>query len=50
MQTGSDFDLSVQGNVYVFDSTIVDLCLDVFWWATGPEKLKPLLNCIRYLM
>lgn len=22
-----------EGNVYVLDSTVVDLCLDVFWWA-----------------
>jgi len=21
------------GNVYAFDSTTVDLCLNVFWWA-----------------
>jgi hypothetical protein len=32
--TDSDFDLSVQGNVYAFDSTVIDLCLNVFWWAT----------------
>ena len=25
------FDLN--GNVYAFDSTTIDLCLDVFWWA-----------------
>ncbi|WP_460766040.1 DUF4372 domain-containing protein, partial [Niabella terrae] len=30
----SDFSFSVQGNVYAFDSTVVDLCLNVFWWAT----------------
>lgn len=30
----SDFDLSVQGNVYAFDSTTIDLCLNIFWWAT----------------
>ena len=27
----SIFDL--KGNVYAFDSTTIDLCLDVFWWA-----------------
>ena len=21
------------GNIYAFDSTTIDLCLDVFWWA-----------------
>ena len=26
------FDLD--GNVYAFDSTTIDLCLEVFWWAT----------------
>src|SRR5690606_11272201 len=25
--------LEVGGNVYAFDSTTVDLCLSVFWWA-----------------
>lgn len=23
----------LDGNVYAFDSTTIDLCLDVFWWA-----------------
>jgi hypothetical protein len=29
-----DFLLDIDGNVYAFDSTIIDLCLSVFWWAT----------------
>lgn len=29
-----DFLLVIDGNVYAFDSTIIDLCLSVFWWAT----------------
>ncbi|MEZ5069902.1 MAG: IS4 family transposase [Bacteroidales bacterium] len=29
-----DFLLVINGNVYAFDSTIIDLCLSVFWWAT----------------
>lgn len=29
-----DFGVPVLGNVYAFDSTTVDLCLNVFWWAT----------------
>lgn len=33
-QIDPDFKLSVDGNVYAFDSSVVDLCLNVFWWAT----------------
>ena len=45
----SDLDLSVAGNVYAFDTTIVDLCLNVFWWATykratGAVKLHALVD------
>lgn len=29
----SDFEVKVEGNVYAFDSTTIDLCLSVFWWA-----------------
>jgi len=29
----SDFLLNIDGNVYAFDSTTIDLCLSVFWWA-----------------
>ncbi len=29
----ADFKLALDGNVYAFDSTIIDLCLSVFWWA-----------------
>lgn len=29
-----DFFLSIKENVYAFDSTTIDLCLSVFWWAT----------------
>lgn len=28
-----DFGVPTKGPVYAFDSTIVDLCLSVFWWA-----------------
>jgi len=28
-----DFQLAIDENVYAFDSTTVDLCLSVFWWA-----------------
>jgi hypothetical protein len=30
----SDFHLGIKGNVFAFDATIIDLCLNVFWWAT----------------
>jgi len=45
----SDFNLSIKGNVYSFDSTTIDLCLNVFWWASfrrakGGIKLYTLLN------
>ena len=26
-------DFEIKGKVYAFDSTTVDLCLSVFWWA-----------------
>jgi hypothetical protein len=29
-----DFSIPVKGKVYAFDATIIDLCLNVFWWAT----------------
>jgi len=29
----TDFDVKVDGNVYAFDSTTIDLCLSIFWWA-----------------
>jgi len=29
----SEFELKVKGNVYAVDSTTIDLCLSVFWWA-----------------
>ena len=28
-----DFEVNVDGNVYALDSTTIDLCLSVFWWA-----------------
>jgi len=29
----NDFEVEIQGNVYAFDSSTIDLCLNVFWWA-----------------
>jgi len=28
-----DFEIKVDGHVYALDSTTIDLCLSVFWWA-----------------
>lgn len=28
-----DFELEVDGNLYALDSSTIDLCLSVFWWA-----------------
>lgn len=28
-----DFEIDVEGNVYALDSSTVDLCMSVFWWA-----------------
>jgi len=42
-------DLRLKGKVYALDATVVDLCLDVFWWAKfrstkGAIKLHTLLD------
>jgi Domain of unknown function (DUF4372)/Transposase DDE domain len=29
----TDFEVEIDGNVYALDSTTIDLCLSVFWWA-----------------
>ena len=29
----TDFEVKVDGNVFALDSTTIDLCLSVFWWA-----------------
>jgi len=49
LSPGSELDLPVTGNVYALDSTTVDLCLNVFWWATykraaGAVKLHALID------
>jgi hypothetical protein len=30
----NEFEVKVYWNVYAVDSTTIDLCLTVFWWAT----------------
>jgi hypothetical protein len=48
----SDFEVKVDGNVYALDSTTIDLCLSVFWWAEfrknkGGIKLHTLYDVKR---
>lgn len=31
--TDSDFELKIDSPVYALDTTVIDLCLNVFWWA-----------------
>ena len=31
-------DFEIKGQVYAFDSSTIDLCLSVFWWATFRKK------------
>jgi hypothetical protein len=31
--SSKDFELNIDNNVYAIDSTTIDLCLSVFWWA-----------------
>lgn len=33
INVSDDFAVKVDGNIYAFDSTTIDLCLSVFWWA-----------------
>lgn len=45
----SNDDFQIKGQVYAFDSTTIDLCLHVFWWARfrknkGGIKLHTLLD------
>jgi hypothetical protein len=45
----TDFALAIKKNVYAFDSTTIDLCLNVFWWAhfrkaKGAVKLHTLYD------
>jgi len=29
----NDFEIAIEGNVFALDSSTIDLCLNVFWWA-----------------
>jgi hypothetical protein len=44
-----DFKLVFNGNVYAFDSSVIDLCIKIFWWAKfrktkGAIKLHTLFD------
>jgi hypothetical protein len=39
----NEFELAIEGNVYAFDSSVIDLCLSVFWWA----KFKKTKSAIK---
>ncbi len=44
-------DFQIKGNIYAFDSTTIDLCLNVFWWAhfrktKGGLKLHTLYDIV----
>ncbi len=46
----NQLDINLKGDIYAFDSTTIDLCLDVFWWATfrttkAAVKIHTLLDC-----
>jgi hypothetical protein len=45
----ANFEIDVDGNVYALDSTTIDLCLSIFWWAEfrkhkGGVKLHTLFD------
>lgn len=49
ISNGTGFTIDITGNVYAFDSSTIDLCLNVFWWATfrkakGAIKLHTLYD------
>ena len=47
-----DFKLDIDANIYAFDASIIDLCLNIFWWATYKKtkaaiKLHTLLDVAK---
>jgi len=34
LRANAEFEIKTEGNIYAFDSSIISLCLSVFWWAT----------------
>jgi len=31
--TDSNHELRIEGNIYAFDASVIDLCINIFWWA-----------------
>jgi len=49
LRANVEFEIKTQGNIYAFDSSIISLCLSVFWWATykrnsGAVRIHTLLD------
>ena len=44
----TDFEVEIDGNVYALDSTTIDLCLSVFWWAEFRKHKGGIKNGIRF--
>jgi len=37
------FEVKTEGNIYAFDSSIISLCLSVFWWATYKRNCEAIM-------
>jgi hypothetical protein len=44
----TDFNIPVKGKVYAFDATVIDLCLNVFWWATFRRSKGAIKGSVLY--
>jgi len=49
LRANVEFEVKTEGNIYAFDSSIISLCLSVFWWATykrnsGAVRIHTLLD------
>jgi len=49
IRANAEFEVKTEGNIYAFDSSIISLCLSVFWWATykrnsGAVRIHTLLD------
>ena len=49
LRANAELEVKTEGNIYAFDSSIISLCLYVFWWATykrnsGAVRMHTLLD------
>jgi hypothetical protein len=49
ISANDEFMVNSEGNIYAFDSSIISICLSVFWWATykrnaGAVRIHTLLD------